>query len=86
MLAKLFTRSKTTESSGTKRWKQYEKKGIEAESRNALKDAMTFYKNALVEIQKVAEFDKRHERYFAFKISQIRFALDRVLTKIYEKE
>ena len=85
MLTKIFNRSKITASSGTKRWKQYEKKGMEAEARNALMDAKTFYKNALDEIQKIAENDTRHERYFAFKISQMRFALDRVLMKMHDK-
>ena len=64
MLAKLFGRSRSQESKGTKLWKQYEKKGIEAEGRQALKDAVTFYQNALEEIQMIAEEDSRHKRDF----------------------
>jgi hypothetical protein len=82
MLAKLFGGRRNQESKSTKIWKKYEKRGIEAESRKALNDAVTFYQNALEEIQMIVEEDSRHERYFAFKISQIRFALERVKTQV----
>jgi len=82
MLAKLFGRSRSQESRGIKAWKQYEKKGIEAEAQNSLPDAKVYYSTALEEIQQMAEGEGRHARYFAFKISQIRFALDRVKTQL----
>ncbi len=82
ILAKLFSRNKSTASKGAKMWKQYEKRGIEAESMNALPEAKNFYRTALEEIQKIADGDTRHARYFAFKISQIRFSLERVESQL----
>lgn len=82
MLARLFGNSRASASRGIKPWKQLEKKGLEAESNNALNDARKFYATALEELNKLAEGDTRHERYFAFKISQIRFALERVQSQL----
>lgn len=82
MLARLFGNSRASASRGIKPWKQLEKKGLEAESNNALNDAMKFYATALEELSKLAVGDTRHARYFAFKISQIRFALERVQSQL----
>jgi len=82
MLSKLFGRSRSQESIGAKAWKKYERKGKEAEAKNAWADAKKYYSTALEEIKQIAEDEGRHARYFAFKISQIRFALDRVKTQL----
>jgi hypothetical protein len=82
MLVRLFGKNRASASRGIKPWKQLEKKGLEAESNNALNDARKFYATALEELSQLAEGDRRHERYFAFKISQIRFALERVKSQL----
>lgn len=82
MLTKLFGKSKGQGPKGSKLWKQLEKSGQAAESNNALDKAKEYYSNALKEIAKLAEKESRHERYFAFKISQIRFALERVESQL----
>ena len=83
MLAKLFGRNNSLATKGAKLWKQFEKKGKEAESKNRLTEAKQFYTNALEEIQKLQEVDNRRSRYFSFKISQIRFALERVESQLH---
>ena len=80
MFAKLFGRSSTPKS--PKIWKQLENKGKIAEGKNALQEPKSFYAEAIEEINKVAEDEGRHARYFAFKISQIRFSLERVESQL----
>ena len=82
MLAKLFGRNNSLATKGAKLWKQFEKKGKEAENKQSLEAAREFYTNALTEIGKIMEVDNRRSRYFAFKISQIRFALERVESQL----